>query len=361
MNNRPTHTADAVVIGGGLIGLACAVAAAERGLTITLVGARKPGDASRAAAGILAPSIERGEGAAHAFAVAARDRYPDYLDWLAERTGHRVPLSRDGVLQVALNDRAVRSLRRALPDEAEWLDASALAAIEPALSHAQGAALHPTDGAVDNVLLIDALHAAATSHPRIALVDDVARAVRLGHTATVAGSAGATYEAPHVVLAAGAWSPLIEGLPRAIPVEPVRGQMLAYASGPLRRVVYGPTGYLVPRVDGRTLVGATMERVAFDASTTDAATERLRRTAAEIAPSLGALTPTHVWAGLRPISMDLQPILGPDPDEPSLIYATGHSRNGVLMTPLTGDCIAALLAGDPPPADLAPFRIARFG
>jgi glycine oxidase len=107
-------------------------------------------------------------------------------------------------------------------------------------------------------------------------------------------------------------------------------------------------------------VGATTERAGFDSITTPEGIAKLERTAAEILPQLANTQPSDAWAGLRPISADLQPILGPDPDEPRLIYATGHSRNGVLMTPLTGDCIAALLAGEPAPADIGEFSIARF-
>jgi glycine oxidase len=168
------------------------------------------------------------------------------------------------------------------------------------------------------------------------------------------------YPAGRAVLAAGAWSGTIAGLPRAVPVEPVRGQMLAYPACPLTRAVYGPTGYVVPRPDGRTLVGATMERAGYESITTAAGIARLERTAAEIVPGFASLEPSTAWAGIRPMSPDGQPILGADPVEPRLVYATGHSRNGVLMTALTGDCIGALLAGEPPPADLSAFAPDRF-
>jgi glycine oxidase len=128
----------------------------------------------------------------------------------------------------------------------------------------------------------------------------------------------------------------------------------------LNRAVYGPTGYVVPRANGRTLVGATTERVGFNSVTTPDGIARLERTAVEILPSLAGVARSEAWAGLRPMSADLQPILGPDPDEPRLLYATGHSRNGVLMTPLTGDCIAALLVGAPCPVEIARFSVARF-
>jgi glycine oxidase len=362
VTNDPSHSAaDVLVIGAGLIGLACAVAAADRGFTVHIVGQARAGEASLAAAGMLAPSIERGEGPGTEFAIAARDRYPQYIAWLNERTGIDVPLNRDGIIQVALTEAGVRGLRRAMPEDARWLDHHELVELEPGLRHGLGGAFHAYDGAVDNVQLHEAIRAVVAAHPRISIVDDLIVEVAFSPLVTAAGQTGAKYVAERVVLAAGAWSSTIAGLPRALPVEPVRGQMLAYDASPLRRVVYGPTGYVVPRATGRTLVGATMERTGFESVTTAEGVDRLRRTAAEIVPDFRGREPAEAWAGLRPISADLQPILGLDPDEERLIYATGHSRNGVLMTPLTADCIAAVLAGDAPAADIAVFSVARFG
>jgi glycine oxidase len=341
--------------------MACAVALAERGLTVRLIGTHVPGEASLAAAGLLAPSVERAEGRAHGFAVAARDRYPSYLASLKEHTGVDVPASRDGIVQLAVNEAGVRGLRRTMPAGARWLDAAELTALEPALRHGLGGVLHEGDGWVDTAVLVDALRRAVRAEPRIFVADDRVTELRFGSTAIAITALGTTYGAHAAVLAAGAWSPRLAGLPRPLPIEPVRGQMLAYASAPLTRAVYGPTGYVVPRTDGRTLVGATMERVGFDAGTTDAGVTRLARTAAEILPPLAALPPASAWAGIRPMSPDHQPILGPDPEQPLLIYATGHSRNGVLMTPLTADCVAAVVSGDASPMDLTPFAADRFG
>lgn len=136
--------------------------------------------------------------------------------------------------------------------------------------------------------------------------------------------------------------------------------MISYERQLVDRCIYGPTGYVVPRPDGRTLIGATTERVGFDPVTTQEGIDRLKRTAVEILPMLAAVEPSSAWAGLRPMSADLHPILGPDPDEPRLYYATGHSRNGVLMTPITGECTAALLSGEPPSVDVSVFSISRF-
>ena len=360
INDSSRSAPDVLVIGTGLIGLACAVAAAERGFRVQVVGQPRTGEASLAAAGMLAPSIERSEGPGSEFGVSARDRYPQYVAWLRERTGIDVPLNRDGIIQVALSEAGVRGLRRAQPPDSRWLERAELTELEPALGHALGGVFHEHDGAVDNVVLHEALRTVATSHPRITMTYDLIGEIGFSPFVAATGRMGTTYFAERAVLAAGAWSTTIAGLPRAIPVEPVRGQMLAYSATPLRRVVYGPTGYVVPRTSGRTLIGATMERTGFESATTPEGVDRLRRCAAEIVPDFAALEPAEAWAGLRPISLDLQPILGPDPAEERLIYATGHSRNGVLMTPLTADCIGALLAGDALPADISPFNIERF-
>lgn len=355
-----TSAADVLVIGCGLIGLACGAAAAQRGFRVRIIGQPRVGAASLAAAGLLAPSIERADGHASDFATIARDRYPTYLDWLRERTGLDVPLNRDGIIQVALNEAGVRGLRRAKPVEAEWLDARELAELEPALSHGLGGVLHPLDGSVDNVRLFEALRAAVEGLATLTIVSDTVTELRFSGLVEALGRSGSRYTAEMVVLAAGAWSSTIKGLPKAIPVEPVRGQMIAYVGSPLRRAVYGPTGYVVPRASGRTLVGATNERAGFESTTTPEGIAKLARAAGEILPQFASSQPDDAWAGLRPISADLQPILGPDPDEPRLLYATGHSRNGVLMTPLTGDCIGALLASEPPPVDISGFSITRF-
>jgi glycine/D-amino acid oxidase-like deaminating enzyme len=170
------------------------------------------------------------------------------------------------------------------------------------------------------------------------------------------------YEAPRAVLAAGAWVGGLEGLPRALPIEPLRGQMLAVGATDRprpRHVVYGADAYLVPRGE-RVLVGATQERVGFDSSTTASALTALRAGAATLWPGIEGAPMTSSWAGLRPVTPDLLPILGPDPEYPSLVYACGHSRSGILMAPLTAECVADLIVGRDPPADLSPFRVERF-
>ncbi len=358
-------TADVIVVGGGGVGLGIALAAAGRGLSVVLVAEHRAGEAFPAAAGILAPpSLEMvGRSAAgpeHAFAVAARNRYPSYLIELAEQSGVAVPINRLGLLHIVLDD--ARALEQAAIDipGTTWLDRAALAALEPSLAHAAGARLFTEDGAVDNVVLLRALEIGVARCARVRQLSGPARAIRIEqHSITCEIGGGESVSAEQLVLAAGAWSSLIEGLPRPLPVEPLRGQMISLAASPVRHVVYGHDGYLVPRGD-MTLVGATMEHAAFDVSTTAEGVAGLRAAAAELCPALAGLPVAKAWAGLRPVSPDFLPIIGRDPDSPSLIYACGHSRNGVLMAPLTGDCVAALLVGETPPASLAAFGIERF-
>jgi glycine oxidase len=358
--------ADVVVVGGGLVGLACAAAIARSGASVAILDYPHPGGASTAAAGMLAPSVDRADGAAAAFAVAARDRYPSYVDWLAETSRVAIPLNRAGILQVAATPSGVRGLRKAIRGEARWLDRAALLEIEPSLTHALGAVHHPLDGAVDNVALVQALATFANNSARVRVRSS--RAVELTFEAgrpTVRTQDGTTHGCARVVLAGGAWSGTIAGLPRPLPVVPLRGEMLAYVDVGVRHVLFGPRGYVVPRatrmdVAAETLVGATSDAVGFDASTTTGGGSRLRDAGAEILSRFRLLAPVRHWAGLRPMTPDLLPIIGPDPDEPSILYACGHSRNGILTAPLTGDCIAALVRGDSPPHDLQPFRIDRF-
>ena len=355
-------SADVTVVGAGVIGLASAVAAARRGLRVTIVGDQRPGEASSAAAGMLAPSVERSVGPAHDFAVAARDLYPSYVESLAEETGIRVPLNRLGILQVALSEAGVRGLRRTALPGTEWLDRRTLNEVEPTLGHAMGAMMNPEDGAVDNVTLMRALAAMADSLPLITRLEATVTRVRQDAATSPAIELddGSILESANVVIAGGAWASLIEGVPLLKSVTPARGQLIAYDSIGLRHVVYGPRGYLVPRVHLQTVGGSTMENVGFDATTTEEGLARVRSASEEIAP---ALSVTHVqssWAGLRPVTPDLLPLIGPDPNHPGIIYACGHSRNGILLAPLTGEVVAALAAGETPKHDLSQFRPDRF-
>ncbi|HET7585485.1 MAG TPA: FAD-dependent oxidoreductase [Gemmatimonadaceae bacterium] len=370
-----------VVIGGGLVGLVTTLALARRGVQVLLVASSEPGAASTAAAGMLAPGVEHGSavpepptgsaaaaGAAGAtvpagnatdrFAVAARDFYLPFLAQLESDTGERVHLDRGGILDVALEAASADALR-SRAGSGEWLDPAALRTLEPALAHAHGALLHHHDGYVDNVHLVRVLAEHAAHHEHVRVVAARATALEWSGEHPVVRAEGVTARGETVVLAAGAWSGALPGLPRALPVRPVRGQLLALAAAPLRHVTYGPSSYAVPR-GATTVVGSTMESVGFDATVTQTATTAIRTRTEALCPALGDARVCDRWAGLRPVTPDLLPILGRDPDNPRLVYACGHSRNGILLGPLSAECVAAVVANETPPQPLHPFRIDRF-
>jgi glycine oxidase len=328
---------------------------------VTVIDHRRPGEASPAAAGMLAPGVERADGAAHRFAVAARERYPTFLDALAAETGIHVPLNREGILELVLDDDAAERAAADLAPGSEWIDRTRLRALEPRLTPAAGAVYYPSDGAVHNVAMVRALRTLAACDPRITLVSQPATAIELGADgAGVVTRSGDRYRGTTVVLSAGAWSPSLAGLPRPVPVTPMRGQMYSVADTPLTHVTYGPHGYVVPRGDGSTVVGATMEDAGFEVATTLEGLASVEAAGVEITPSLAGARVLDRWSGLRPVTPDFLPIMGRDPEHPMLIYACGHSRNGILLGPLSGDCVAALALGEAPPHDLSPFSIERF-
>jgi len=354
-----TTTADTIVVGAGVIGLCSPRAIAARGHTVALIGEHRSGEASRAAAGMLAPSVEQSEGPAHEFAMAARDFYPDYLESLANETGIRVPLNRLGILQVALTEKGVKGLQRTASSESRWLDRKEVAELEPTLGHALGAVFNPDDGAVDNVVLMSALEQSVAANRAISRIDSVA--VNISRSGpTVELESGESITAANVVIAAGAWGGLLRGAKALGSVSPCRGQLVSYKTTGMRHVTYGPRGYLVPRPSGTIVAGSTMENVGFDSSTTPSGLAKVRSAAEEIAPALAVSEVTLEWAGLRPITPDMLPIIGPDPEAPHIIYAAGHSRNGILMAPLTGETVAALAVGESPKHDLSQFRPGRF-
>lgn len=354
-------TADVIVVGGGIIGLCSATSIARRGLRVTLVSEPRSGESSVAAAGMLAPSVEKSTGPAHKFAVAGRDLYPSYLEELAEETGIRVPLNRLGVLQVALSERGVQGLRKTAAAGSTWLGRAELATLEPTLGHALGAVHNPDDGAVDNVILLSALEHLASASRLITRVVGNALSVEANAACVrVALESGEELEASHVVLAPGAWGGQIAGAGYLGSIQPSRGQLVSYDAIGLRHVTYGPRGYLVPRTAGTVIAGSTMENAGFVSETTPEGLAKVRLAAEEIAPALAIAHVNASWAGLRPVTPDMLPILGRDPGNPRIVYACGHSRNGILLAPITGETVAELVTEEPLSHDLSQFHPARF-
>jgi len=183
---------------------------------------------------------------------------------------------------------------------------------------------------------------------------------REGGRATGVVTAAGTTAAEHVVIAAGAWSAEVRGLPRPLPVEPVRGQMAAvpWPGGP-PAILYHDHCYVLAR-GGAALLGSTMERAGFDSRVTNEGLAQIFRGAVRLLPGLETQPVMRMWAGLRPGTPDGRPILGPDPDVQRLWYATGHGRNGVLLASLTGEITGDLLARGETDVDIAALEIGRF-
>jgi len=358
-------TADVCVIGGGVIGRCAALALVANGARVVLVSRDLPGASSRAAAGLLAPSIEGGAGIAHDFALAARELYPAFLEGLSSTVGARVEFSNGGILDVALDEASEVRLRQAATARgAPFLPPNEVASLEPAVAATRGGLLAELDGYVDNVALMDALEAATrAAGARLREVDGLVARVQVERASVTAVlQLGDRVAAAGAVLAAGAWSGLIGGLPRPIAVRPLKGQMIRYDSGTqplLRRAVYGAGVYVVPRGGSRTLIGATSEERGFDVALTDQAAAELSRGAKALLPPVRDLEPADHWSGLRPMTPDSLPVLGTDPEFPALIYACGHSRNGILKAPLTGQVVASLFVDGAANHDLSPFSPAR--
>ena len=355
--------ADVAIVGAGVSGLCAALALADAGLDVALISDVRAGEASPAAGGILDTGHGFADPATRELLRAARDLWPDFASALTERTGVVVPLNREGVLELATSIHEADRLRQLATDHADWLDASALTALEPHLAHAQGALRFRLDGAVNPLVVLRALKQAAARHVHIRVISETVTAITAGRTNEAVGlnlGSGVSISAMRVVIAAGAWSGAIVGLPMHVAVSPMRGQLMSVASKALRHVVMLGDGYAIPRGDGRTIIGGTEEHTGFDTQHTVEGVQKIRSLATAILPSLGTAGMLSTWAGLRPMTRDGLPIIGPDAEHPSVLYACGHGRNGILLGPLTGALIAAAVTGSTALTDPTPFSPLRF-
>jgi glycine oxidase len=373
VNDRPTI----VIIGAGVIGLSIAWRLAQRGAAVTVFdqGAAGAG-ASHAAAGMLAicAEAEPGEEALVALGRASQALWPVFARELEAAADLSVDLRSEGTLLLALTADDQARLRHRLEFQkrlglpVEWISGADARQREPHLaSGIAGAVLSPEDHQVDNRKLVAALRVAAeragvTIREHCAVERIV---VSGGRLAGVALADGTQVPADAVVLAAGAWSRRVEGLPTEArpPVRPVKGQTIALrmdADAPLiNHVVWAPGAYLVPRRDGRLIIGATVEEKGFDATLTAGGVLSLLEAAWRAIPALEELAIDDMWVGHRPGSRDDAPILGQAPVE-GLVYATGHYRNGILLTPVTADAVARLVLDGEVDPMIAPFGVERF-
>ena len=365
---RGGRALDAVVVGGGAIGLACAWRAAQRGLRVRVLERDEPGaGASGVAAGMLAPVGEAtfGEEEQLAMALASARAWPGFAAELSEAAGGDCGHAPLGALHVALDRDEAEELRRrfefmsSLGLEAEWLRPRACRELEPGLAPACAAGvLAPGDAAVDPRLLVRALRAAveAAGGEVRSGAEVIAAQIADGRVVGVRTADGEEHRAGSVVLACGAWSGVAGWLPSEArpPVRPVKGQIitLSGAAEPVcERIVASERVYLVPRPDGRLIVGATMEEQGFDTRVTAGGVHELLREAYRALPDIAELELAEAIAGLRPGTPDNRPLVGPGRLE-GLVLATGHWRNGILLSPITAEAVAALLAGEPVPPEV---------
>jgi glycine oxidase len=373
MPHQPTS--DAVVVGGGVIGLGIAWRAARAGMTVTVVDDAPGRGASWAAAGMLAPVTELhyGEDELLALNLASAARWPGFAAQVEEASGQPVGYRPGGTLAVArdaddnaaLEDLYRFQVRCGL--DVQRLRSRECRQLEPGLHPGiRGGVLAAGDHQVDNRALVRAL-LVACERAGVRLVQGrVAELATQGDRVTgVVLDNGETLSAGTVVLAAGCWSGGLGGLAAEAlpPVRPVKGQLL-YLRGPADQPlcsgnVRGLEVYVVPRGDGRVVVGATVEEQGFDTRVTAGAVHDLLRAAMELLPDVAELELVETVVGLRPGSPDNAPMLGPAGPE-GLVVATGHYRNGILLTPVTADAVAELLATGQVPELIAPFGPQRF-
>jgi glycine oxidase len=369
---------DAVVIGGGLIGLAVAWRASALGLRVVVLDPHPGEGASFAAAGMLAPvtGAHPGEDRLTRLNVAAAATYPAFVAELEAETEVACGYRRCGTLTVGFDADDMRvlddvaELQRGLGLQVDRLGARACRELEPMLSPAVSGGIHvPGDHQVDNRRLLHALTVAVERRATLRRQRVIELLLTGDRVEGVILDDGRPLPAPAVVLAAGCWSAGVAGIPRCArpPVRPVKGQVLRLRvpleppllGGTIRWLVQGSPGYLVPRADGEVVLGATSEERGFDTEVTAGGVFQLLRDAYQVVPGVTEAVLTESRAGLRPGSPDSAPMLGRTGVE-GLLVATGHHGNGVLLTPITAQVIAALLAGDEVDPIAAPFALDRF-
>ncbi len=364
---------DVVIIGGGIIGLSVAWHLAVEGVSVILLERGQiGGQATGAAAGMLAPLAEaHGPGRFVDLGVASLHAYPKFVNTIRAETGMDPELVGPGMLRVALKEDEAEILcadfawQRAGGHQVARLSGEEARRLEPALSaDVLGAILSPDERHVEPKRLVRAVAlAAARRGVRIVEGAQVIGLERMGSRVHGVNTVSETIDCATVVIAGGAWTGEIgRWLGASLPVSPVRGQILSLLGicPPFRHTIYGHAGYLVPKADGRIVVGATEDLAGFDARPTARGMARLLAMAPSLVPELGDLPFETAWAGLRPASPDGLPILGLVPQWENAYVASGHFRNGILLAPITGQLLARSIVGSDPELIPLAFRPDRF-
>lgn len=349
-------TWDAIIVGGGIIGLSLSIELRKHGASVLVVERGEAGhEASGAAGGMLANCGDETPALLQALANVSANMYPEFVHELQDESGVNVDLRANGTLLFPAPGHAgekipgAHSLPRPIAD------------LEPALASQQREVFFLNERSVCPRALTEATVKAAKhrgvdiSSGATVVSVDIADGRATGVT-----TAKTSYRAPTVVNCAGAWAGQIP--PYDFPVRPVKGQMLCFAMPSrelLRHVVRSPEIYLIPRSDGRLLAGATVEEAGYDKHTVPETIQRLHHAGVALLPALENARLLEAWAGLRPGTPDSLPILGATPT-PGYYVATGHFRDGILLAPVTALVMARVIAGSDPEFDLSPFSMERF-
>lgn len=360
---------DVLIIGGGVVGSACARELALQGRSVTVVEpGGQDGQGWQAAAGLLAPQIEAGEeDPLVEIGLAGREWYVSHREALEAAGGARIGLALTGILSLAETEDQEERLKARVAWQrqhgmfCDWLSPDEVAEQWPWLGPVRGALHAPEDGALDPARLVAALRAEGRRLGVRTLTDRI-EALDVAGGRVTGARGGDRYSAGTVVLAAGAWSGRIAGVPRPVSVEPVRGQMIALARPSALGedvIVYGHGHYLLTRGD-EVIAGSTMEHVGFVPETTADGVAAIRDGAVRLCPPLRGSNPLRTWAGLRPGTPDGLPIIGKEPRLEGLWYATGHGRNGILLAGVTGVVLQQMMAGEATLEGVAAFRPERF-
>jgi glycine oxidase len=366
-------TTDVIIVGGGVIGLLSALRLKQAGLSVEVFEKSDPAtESSWAGLGVLSPEAAPGRHVEYIrLTQASLALYPALADEMRDASNVDVDLRREGLLNLALDDAGVAELHESSSMQARdgvpvtWLSASEVRALEPHLTDGVRGALHFTHSAqVDNLRLNSALiialgHAGVPVHSwqtvtRITTGGGRVHGVRVGET---------DHAARWVVVAAGAWSGSLAGA--SMPVRPAKGQAAMLDASSITgfnvsHIVDSHLGYVVPRRNGRLLIGATVEDKGFDKTVDDEVVGKLMTDASGMMPPLREARVRETWAGLRPRSADDQPVLGTVAGCDGLIAATGHFRNGILLAPITAQLVIAWVTGQQPALDVARFSPNRF-
>jgi glycine oxidase len=347
-------TWDVIIAGGGIIGLSLSIALRKRGATVLVVERGEPGrEASYAAAGMLCDFAAETPAALLPLATASARMYPEFVHELQDESGCDVDLRDHGTLFFPSSEHAHENYT------AENLLPGSLTELEPALADRTRPAVYLKERSVDpRALAGAALKAAKHRGVDISSGTRVTAVLLSDGRVTGVSSDRTTYHAPAVVNCAGAWAGQVP--PHRFPTRPVKGQMLSVVGAPvLGHVIRAPEVYLVPRSDGRILIGSTVEEAGYDKRVDADTIRRMHQAAIAMIPALRQARVLEDWAGLRPGTPDNLPILGATAT-PGYFVATGHFRDGILLTPVTAHLMAQVVSGEQPEYDIEAFSPGRF-